>query len=230
MPQAPLTIRTAHAGFDWRRRRLPIDLLLAHESVTADLEATIAVLKRRGLGVHYAIPPSGEVVELAPHDHVVFHAGTLNSRSLAIEIVTPYYPGPSGAPRAPWQRAIEAKWAHKGRYVLPLAVQLEAFWQLLQHLSLALPMPLSWPGLVGRRFALSVLDGAEAARGVQAHIYTAHADGGVPVLYAWLRSRRLEPSEAYETAARFAAVQHLWADVSAYATPPAVSPAPRGGI
>ena len=61
MSQPPISIRIAEAGFDWRRRRLPIDLLLVHESVTTDLEATIAVLKRRGLGTHYAIPPDGEV-------------------------------------------------------------------------------------------------------------------------------------------------------------------------
>lgn len=220
MSQPPISIRIAEAGFDWRRRRLPIDLLLVHESVTTDLEATIAVLKRRGLGAHYAIPPDGEVVQLAPLEHVVFHGGSLNGRSVGIEIVTPYYPGPQ-APRAPWVRAIDAAWAHKGRYVVPLLAQLEALWQLLQHLSLVVPVPLSWPGLHGQRFALSLLADAEAAAGVQAHIYTAHADGGLPVLYAWLRSVGLEPPEAYEAAIRLGTKARAWADVSAFTPPPA---------
>lgn len=212
----------AHAGFDWRRRRLAVDTLVVHESVTHSVEATIAVLKRRNLGVHLVITPGGEVLELAPSDHVVFHAGELNGRSVGIEVVSPYYPGADGHAPAPWQRVIEARWAHKGRYVVPLPVQLEALWDLLQHLAVALPLPLTWPGLVSRqRFALSVVAGAEDATGVQAHIYTAHADGGVPVLYSWLRSRGLEATEAYETVVRLATGARAWADVSAYTTSPA---------
>lgn len=225
MSQTTIPIRVEHAGFDWRRRRVQVDTLVVHESVTGNLEGCIAVLQRRGLGVHLAIEPSGEVAELAPVDHVVFHAGELNGRSLGIEIISPYYPGADGQAPEPWQRVIPARWAHRGRYVVPLPAQLDALWGLLRHLSIALPLPLAWPGLVGRRFALSVLDGAAGATGVQAHIYTAHADGGLPVLYCWLRSRGLEACEAYETVVRLATGARSWADVSPFATSPATPPA-----
>lgn len=215
------------AGFRSSRRTMPVDTLLVHESVTVDpgcADQTIAVLKRRGLGVHAAIDATGGVVQLAPWDRIVSHAVGLNRRAIGIEVVTPYYPLASGRAPAPWQQVISAAWAHKGSYVLPLPEQLEGLWDLLQFLERTLPLSLYWPGLVGDRFCMERLAGGLQATGVQAHTYTDHADGALPVLYAWLRSRGLDASEAYPTVIRLGQRARAWADVSPF-TPPAAPPA-----
>jgi len=198
-------IIAAPAGFKSRPRVHPISQIVVHESVTNSLDSTLAVLHRRGLGTHLAIDPDGHVVRLAADDEVLAHAGALNSRSVAVEVVNPYYPVAGRVPK-PWQRAITAKWPHKGWYVVPTEAQLDALWSTLCRLFVDLAMPPQWAGLrPGGRFAMGLFPGANALPGVHAHCYTAHADGAFPVLYCYLRSVGADHGEAYRDALALAA-------------------------
>jgi hypothetical protein len=77
-------------------------------------------------------------------------------------------------------------------------------------------IPRDWRGWdkAAGRFALNRVGGDPRRPGVWAHTYTAHADGAVPVLYAWLRLERgLPPSVAYAEAMRLAGTSARWARV-----------------
>lgn len=85
-----MNVVLAHAGFADRPRRVAPDLIVIHEPVIADAGApdlTERVLKRRGLGVHYAVGTDGVAYKLAPVDRVEAHAGSLNGRSIGIEVL-----------------------------------------------------------------------------------------------------------------------------------------------
>lgn len=216
-PPAPaLDVVVQHAGFRTRARRVPIDALIIHESVTHSLASTVAVLERKGMGVQLAIEPTGRVVELAPPHLVTTHAGDLNGRSIAIELVQPYYPLRPGRAAHPWERTIPAPWAHLGEYTLPLPAQLDALHQLVGQLLVRYPtIPDTFVGLVGHRMAMGLVAGAAVAPGIHAHHYTAHADGGFPALYLYLRRRLgLGHLRAYARAVELATGAGRWIDLS----------------
>jgi len=197
------------------RSRAPARVIMAmiHESVTTSTAATEAILRRRKvngasnqLGVHLALDPAGPV-----HQHNdcgtdrLIHAAGHNGQSVGIEIVTPYYPDHL-RPGMPWTRVIDARWAHKGRYVVPTRAQIEALVAVLRCLFEAsaqglLSIAEAWPGLADGFLSMSRHDGLRLAPGVQAHTYSHHADGAFPVLYACLRLQfGLDSAEAYTTA------------------------------
>lgn len=196
----------APAGFQSRRRTATPTQIIVHESVTTTLDGTISVLRRRGLGAHLCVAPDGRVFQWEGFDRVVSHAGALNGASVGIEVVNPYYPTGS----RPWSKVIPARWAHRGHYVVPTEAQLDALYEAIRHVLATEDMAAQWPGAVGGRFAMARVPGALKAPGIQAHTYTAHADGGFPVLYAFLRHAGAAHEEAYSTALRLATNAGAW--------------------
>ncbi len=165
------------AGRD--RSGRPVTEVVVHESVTRSAEGTVAVLKRRGLGVHLIVAPDGRVTQHGDlaSDRLA-HAGGHNGPSVGIEVVNPYY-GDQLRKGSPWSRVIDAPWAHRGRYVVPTAEQAEAAAQLVAWLSspaAGLSIPRTWVGLAGTRLAMGTVAGADARRpGIYAHHYYAES-------------------------------------------------------
>ncbi len=191
-----------------RRAKTPIKELVIHETVTTGVTATIAILQRRKLGVHFIVGPDGAVTQ---HNDLAYdrvaHAPPHNKYSVGIEIVTPYYPMYLGEGQ-PWKQAIEAKWAHKKRYVVPTIAQAEATCRLIEWLTseraIPLEIPRRWLGQKKNSMVMGrLLTGRLPASGIYAHTYFGHADGAWPVLYAWLRIEAgLDQETAYVEAVR----------------------------
>lgn len=216
-----------------RGARRPTQLVV-HESVTSSRESTENVLRNRGLGVHLMIEPSpgGRGARVTQHGdlvaHRMSHAASQNGTSIALEVITPYYPE-RRRPNLPWELVIEsAGWADDGRdekknYLVPTLPQLEATATLIRWATAPggpVRVPRVWTGLDVKtgRFALNrVVDVDVRSPGIWAHTYTAHADGGFPVLYAWLRLEvELSPAAAYAEAVRLATTPKRWANVGAW--------------
>lgn len=198
----------------------PVTELVIHESVTRSASSTVAVLKRRELGVHLVLAPDGRITQHGDLAHArLAHAGGHNGPSVGVEVVNPYYPYLL-RDDLPWSRTIPAPWAHGGAYVLPTPAQAEATAQLVAWLTSpaaeGLSIPRAWMGLSGGRLRMGVVSGADQRRpGVYAHHYFAHADGAWLALYAWLRLEAgLEPNLAYEEATRRATNARGSIDVS----------------
>jgi hypothetical protein len=198
----------------------PVTELVIHESVTRSASSTVAVLKRRELGVHLVLAPDGRITQHGDLAHArLAHAGGHNGPSVGVEVVNPYYPYLL-RDDLPWSRTIPAPWAHGGAYVLPTPAQAEATAQLVAWLTSpaaeGLSIPRAWLGLSGGRLRMGAVNGADQRRpGVYAHHYFAHADGAWLALYAWLRLEAgLEPNLAYEEATRRATNARGSIDVS----------------
>lgn len=210
-PPAGLKVRNFHDDTVVRflgnnRSGKPVNEVIVHETVTRSVDATVRVLERRKLGVHFIIGPDGEVTQ---HGDLatdwLYHAGYHNRPSVGIEVVNPYYPRYRKA-GATWCRTIEAPWAHEGHYVLPTIEQAEATSVLVDWLSSAetegLTIPKNWIGLNKTRMAMGRVISAKLRKpGIYAHHYFGHADGAWLVLYCWLRIERgMDPKNAFEQA------------------------------
>ena len=104
---------------DGRPRTRKVDEIIVHESVTRSAATTLAVLRKRRLGIHLIIDAAGLVTQHGDlYRDRMSHAGPHNARSIGIEVVNPYYPKYL-RPGLPWRETIAAPWAHKNRYVLP---------------------------------------------------------------------------------------------------------------
>lgn len=204
----------------------PVTEVVVHESVTRSAGETVAVLKRRKLGIHLIVAADGRVTQHGDlaHDRLA-HAGGHNGPSVGIEVVSPYYPTYL-RDGLPWSRVIDAPWGHRGRYVLPTPEQAEATAKLVAWLTSpaaeGLSIPRRWIGLDGARLALGRVPGGDERRpGVWAHTYFHHADGAWLVLYAWLRFEAgLAPCAAYEEAVRRATGTRRHVDLADFAAPP----------
>jgi len=173
----------------FHRKRQP-DLIVLHESVTDSRETTIAVLKKRGLGVHYTVDRDGSVINHVPLDRYSYHAGSgRNTNSIAIEVINRYY----GAYAKPGNTVISAVWAHKGRYIMPTQIQLESVWQLVLELGTQFNC-LHFPGNDGAFHWGQI---PRVYTGVSAHHRWAHADGLVPECYCRIRAIGCDPVYAY---------------------------------
>jgi hypothetical protein len=183
-----------------------VDELILHETVTRSTAATVSVLVKRKLGVQLIVGPDGEVTQHGDlaHDRLA-HAGGHNGPSVGIEVVNPYYPKYTSA-KLPWQRVIDAPWAHQKRYVVPTPEQAEATTELVRFLTAGniagLAIPRAWRGLTGTRLSMNrLVDGDVRKPGIYAHTYFHHADGAWLVLYSWLRvEAALSACDAYDEA------------------------------
>ncbi|MCA9561733.1 MAG: N-acetylmuramoyl-L-alanine amidase [Myxococcales bacterium] len=204
-----------------------VNEVVVHESVTRSAGSTVAVLQRRGLGVHLMVAPDGSVTQHGDLlDDRLAHAGGHNGPSVGLEVVNPYYPTHLRE-GLPWSRVIDAPWAHRDRYVLPTPEQAEATARLLGWLTspeaVGLTIPRSWRGIADGQLAMGrVPNGDTREPGVWAHHYFHHADGAWPVLYAWLRLEAgLAPCAAYEEAVRRATGVRKRVDLADLVAPPA---------
>ncbi|MBN2528953.1 MAG: N-acetylmuramoyl-L-alanine amidase [Deltaproteobacteria bacterium] len=194
--------------------------IIVHETVTQSVEATIRVLQRRKLGVHFIIGPNGEVTQHGDLAiDLLFHAGFHNRPSVGIEVVNPYYPR-YRKEDAPWTETIDAPWAHEGAYVVPTAAQAEATALLVDWLSSekaeGLHIPENWIGLGKKGMALGrVLAAKRRKPGIYAHHYFGHADGAWLILYCWLRFEAgLDSPRAYDEAIKRTVGVKKFADVN----------------
>jgi len=196
--------------------------LIMHESVTRSAEDTVAVLKRRRLGVHLIVAADGRVTQHGDlaHDRLA-HAGGHNGPSVGVEVTNPYYPKYLRE-GLPWARVIDAPWAHRSRYVVPTPEQAEATAKLVGWLTSrdaeGLSIPRTWIGIDSEHLSMGRVAGADQRRpGIYAHHNFHHADGAWPVLYAWLRLEAgLAPCAAYEEAVRLATGARRSIDLSAH--------------
>ena len=231
-PRAGLDVRNfrdadVHRFTGRSRTGRAVTEVVVHESVTRSAADTVAVLKRRKLGVHLIVAPDGLVTQHGDlaHDRLA-HAGGHNGPSVGIEVVNPYYPRYL-RDGLPWSRVIDAPWAHRDRYVLPTPEQAEATARLVGWLTSpaaeGLSVPRTWRGLDGTHLAMGRVPGGDERRpGVWAHHYFHHADGAWPVLYAWLRVEAgLAPCAAYEDAVRRAEGARRRVDLADLVAPPA---------
>lgn len=197
----------------YTRGKTRVDEIVLHESVTHTRDEAVRVLVKKGCGVHFIVDQHGSVTKHVDVKSACAHSEGFgkpslhNERSIAIEIVNPYYGGLAHKT----DTVIDAVWAHKGRYVVPPLTQLESVWQLmLQHTYNPLfeviepgLVPLVFPGVqrswkVGpRRFVWGRIKTHEVP-GIMAHHRWYHADGLFPEHYCLLRSLGEPAQKAYD--------------------------------
>jgi hypothetical protein len=104
----------------------------------------------------------------------MIHAGAHNSHSIGLECQNVYYH--HLAPERPW---IAAKWAHKGKYVLPTGKILETVPKLVRLICDALPsIPMKFAGEKDDgTIHMSRYPNRKPSPGIWAHSGFGHADG-----------------------------------------------------
>lgn len=185
----------------WSRGTTKTTEIVIHESVTRGRDTTLSVLANRGLSVHLTVDLDGTVEQHAPLDRQCAHAGSPhNKRSVAVEVINRYY----GDKAIEGERVIDAVWVHKGRYIMPPAVQLEAVWQTVVHVIASCPtIPRTFPGVVlgafvWGRYPWLRKTPTKRPPGIAAHHRWDHADGLVPEHYCVLRDLGHSPAAAYQ--------------------------------
>jgi len=198
--------------------------IVAHETVTRSVADTVKVLKTRengNLGIHLICGPDGSFTQHADLcNEIVWHAGSHNSVSIGIEVVNPYYPEylKKGDP---WNKIINAPWAHKKKYVVPTKEQAESFAQFVLWCTSGdvsgINVPRIWPCINGNKFYMGPVAACKnPTPGIYSHMNIGnHADGAWLVLYAWLRIEvGLSEYLAYEEAIRRAEGVKSYIDIS----------------
>ena len=188
--------------------RLPTQIVL-HESVTGDRDTTVRVLDGRHLSVHLIVDRDGSVTQHVPFECAAAHAEGFghpsehNEASIGIEVVNPYY--------GKEDHDLLTGWAHKGWYVVPPQVQLEAVWQAILTITKAIPtVPCTFPGNDDRGFRWGRWWAHEGSTGIMAHHRWAHADALFVEHYCWARSRGFLPDAAYPVTITAAARKQPW--------------------
>ena len=128
-----------------------IDLFVTHWDVCLSSSICQKVLDKRGISVHFLIDNDGTIYQTLDTTHIAWHAGSVNSRSVGVEIANAYYPK--------WQSWYERKGFgkrdilkdsyvngkkledHLGFY----SVQLEALKALAKAINRGLGIPLEAP-------------------------------------------------------------------------------------
>ena len=179
------------------RRSKTIDQIVLHESVTSSARATVRVLKKRRLSVHFMVDRSGNITQHAPVKTATYHAGSgHNSRSVGVEMVSPYY----GKRAKKGEKTIKARWAHRKLYILPSNEQAEACWSLVRWLCVEHDIPLSFPCIGEDRVFKWGRDTNNASDpGILAHHRFHHADALFFEHYCAARLYSgLAPADAYK--------------------------------
>ena len=197
----------------WNSRRSAAEVteVVIHETVTQSASAAAAVLRQRGLGVHFIVGYDGTVYQHADlQDDETWHALGHNPASVGIDVVNPFEKQYLPQLNPPWENELEVPWVRSNPYIVPTPEQSEAMCLLLEWLtspSSGLSIPLRWPGLTGNFLQMGRLPRADMGPGIYAHRYFSEVeDGPWLVLYAWLRLvGGLGPATAYSEALRRAA-------------------------
>ena len=164
------------------------DMIVIHESVTVSRADCERVLRRRGLGVHVIIDEHAQVwLYDDARASALAHAGKLNTRSIGVELINPYYPDAAASSPLWKDRPVHReRWAHKGRYVVPTPEALEALYQLCAQLCAEHGIP------------CRVVSSPEP--GILAHAHSphdSHSDGVAPAEYIAARIQGLSPEQAF---------------------------------
>lgn len=69
-----------------------IDLFVTHWDVCLSSRICQRVLDRRGISVHFLIDNDGTIYQTLDTTHIGWHAGSVNSRAVGVEIANAYYP------------------------------------------------------------------------------------------------------------------------------------------
>ena len=173
-------------SFEAKKRTQPPEHIVIHESVTRSRESTVRILKGKGYGVHFMIDADGSITQHCdPMTESPTHANQLNSSSIGIEIVNPYYPHLWGDP---WFVLEPAQWwTHVPKdkdpeWVAPTEKQIQACSALVSWLCEQIPsVPLEFPtkDLGPRKTRIKGWkDKAKPKPGIVAHRdFASHADG-----------------------------------------------------
>ena len=126
------------------RKEPPTAIVLHHTAGEGQAPQVYRTLKNRGLGIHFVIDSDGKVTQMADWKKVVVsHAGSINGRSIGIEIVN------RGVPPAilGHQREVYThNFRGKNREFLKFhPAQVEATWELLRHLNFLSQIPIVFP-------------------------------------------------------------------------------------
>ena len=179
------------------KRSKQLDQIILHESVTSSRAATERVLKKRRLSVHFMVDRDGTITQHAPTKKATYHAGSgHNSRSIGVEMVSPYY----GARAKQGDTVVNARWAHKKRYILPSKEQAEGCFRLVDWLCLECDIPFTFPCVDNERgFKWGRSEEEADSPGVMAHHRFHHADALFFEHYCASRKlSRMGADEAYE--------------------------------
>lgn len=172
--------------FEHKQRKNPPDSIVIHESVTTSRATTIKVLDRKKYGVHFIVDGDGSISQHCdPVQDQPIHANQMNSNSIGIECVNPYYPS---LMVHPWIVSEPAKWwthVKKGaipEYVLPTEKQIQSIRALVVFLSEEIPtIEIKFPTEKYGPRKTRVTDWKDKAKpepGIVAHRdFAAHADG-----------------------------------------------------
>ena len=167
-------------------RNTVCDAIVIHESAGLNPEPRLRANK---WGCHFVIHADGKTEQGCDIGRACSHAPQMNRRSVGIEIINPYYPPARGL----WIDAIDAPWAHKGKYLCPTLDQLEACAVLVDVLTSAcwegVEIPRAWAMSPGR-FPMSAAHEFWPGAGVLPHCHSVkplRADGPFIALYTWLR-------------------------------------------
>ena len=196
----------APPGLDWINYRDPSvpklrgkglrdkTTIVLHESVTRTWHQAANVLMRRHLGVQVMVTRDGKIRQTQDIKSICAHAGAgKNGSSLGVEVVGPYY----GSRAVKGDTVIKGPSFHKGRYIVPPVVQLEATYQLVIWLAELLEIPVTFPGLaVNDLFVWGRVKGGYRP-GIAAHCRWAHADALVPEHFIICRHRGHDIDTAY---------------------------------
>jgi hypothetical protein len=181
---------------DTPKRRDEPDEVVIHESCVRSRNGTHSALRRQGYSVEFIVCREGIVTQHVKdvRKRRCQHAGgNHNARSVAIEVCNRYY----GGKAEEGEQVIKAKWAHRGKYIVPTAAQLEAVWRLIKHLDTIFDTGLgAFPGAMGDTFRWRRDKTVASAVGVKAHHRWAHADGLFIEHYCACRDRGLSADEA----------------------------------
>jgi hypothetical protein len=199
--------------FNGRDRDLKkIKHFIIHDSVVGTTADMIAVLKKKGLGIHYVITKDGSLIQTADLKETLGHASPYNDTSIGVEVVNPTYVT-NPYVDSTWNNSIisPAPWAwtpdirKTDKFIIPTRSQMEATWGLCQAVTSdeSMNIPLEFVGFDDKK-QLFVITGANpyakldrSKSGILAHSYFKHGDGAPAALYCYLRSIDYGPNEAW---------------------------------
>lgn len=195
------------------KRNNPIDLIVIHESAgRGGIDGTINALAAKGASVHWIIDRDGTTKQLLDESLAGAHGegygagvdlGSINSRSIAIEIVNK-----AKGPPIAGETAGKSVWTFPDGYIFPTKVQVEKCWQLIQQICNRHAIPVYFPANFDKQnINFGTYKEFYGKKGIMCHKRwahmaptpnIAHGDGAFIENYCYLRSLSFTPNQAYQ--------------------------------